>query len=147
MPAPMSSPLFAMYVQATRVHPTTKATMRKQWVVFPPFPEKLAKTVNMPATAEFLMFSRSQASPENRVKWKADWVATGFLERDLPERLEALKRETGDLPKPNQWEISPIITCQVPISEMATVVKDLKTPYKTLERLAKVARAKHRIAI
>jgi hypothetical protein len=30
---------------------------------------------------------------------------------------------------------------------MATVIKEMKTPYRTLERLAKVARAKHRIAI
>jgi hypothetical protein len=121
--------------------------MRKQWVVFPPVPEPVAKTVNMSSTAQFLMFSRAQSSPENRVKWKSEWVPAGLLERDLPERLEALKRETENLPKPNQWEISPIITCQVPVSEMATVIKEMKTPYKTLERLAKVARAKHRIAI
>ena len=141
------SPLYAMYVQATRTRPVTKTSSRKQWIVFPPFPDEVAKTVQMSGRDELLVFTREQQSLENRVKWQHYSAAQTLLERDLPEKLEALARENENLKETYHWHISPVLVCQVTVDEYATLLKNPTTPYFALKRFEKIARRKHGLSI
>lgn len=147
---PPSHTQYALYLQATRLRRTTGKVQRRQWIVLPPLTEALAATLpgtSVKPSPNFLMFSREQMSPENRVKWRATYPETSLLERDLPERLEKLLRENDNLPGRHQWVISPAITAQVTVRELADLHGVPETPYALLRRFEKVAKSRHHIAI
>lgn len=145
MPA---TPLYAMYVQATRVNRGTTKTMRKQWMVLPPLTREVADRIGVePREDKFLMFHRAQSSPENRTAWRWESPEIALLERDLPEKLNGLVRENDNLPEENQWQISPVITAEVTPTELSAWTSQPRTPYPLIERFAKVAKRRYNIAI
>lgn len=134
------SPLYATYVQATRKNSMTGKTSRKQWIVFPPLPENLAKTANMSGTDMMLEFHREQPTLENRVKWQHSFVDPGLIQRDLAEKIQALYAYNVDMPSEFAWQVAGPLVCQVSVSEMATLIKEPSTPYFALKRFEKIAK-------
>ena len=141
------SPFYALYVQATRVN-NDGSTSRKQWMVFPPFPEKHARQFKLDAATDMLLFSRSQDTLENRVKWKHAWFPPAMLERDIDEKLNQLRALNKNYDSPaNHWKISPVLVAQVTSAEMAGLVRNPTTPYFALKRFEKIASKRHGFAI
>lgn len=142
------SPLYALYIQATRQRNAHADVQRKQWIVFPPMPTEEAIKRLLPGKAEMnLMFTREQSAPTNRVKWRHEFIGVDLMKKELPLKLAVLERENLNYEPAFQWKISPPITAQVTFDELAELITDPKTPYDVLRRFEKVARAKHHIAI
>lgn len=138
---------YAMYLQATRKHPGTGKTMRRQWVAFPPLDGWVAERAGVDPDPRMLKFWREQSAPENRVKWRHVFEMPDELDRKLTIELSNLENANANNPPESQWVISPVITAQVLPAELAKIVKEPETPYAVLRRFEKVAKAVHNIAI
>lgn len=128
--------LFAAYIEITR-DKASGDRQRVQYLIFPPLPADLAP--NGVGQMDMLYFHREQQSKTNRVAWKHQFDRTGTLVRWLRDRVQAYENAG--------WKVSPVITCEVHPAELARVIAEPKTPYKVLERIERVARAKYNLAI
>lgn len=141
------APQYALYLQATRLRKQTGKVMRRQWIVFPPLPEQLAQTVESQVFEKFLMFYREQATPENRVKWRFSREDPDLLSQTLPGAVADLMLKNEHFESAHRWTVSPVITAQVTVRELAQLQKDPVTPYAVIRRFEKVAKSVHHIAI
>lgn len=129
--------LFAAYIEVARTTHTGDR-QRKQWVVLPPLPADLAPE-GVQATSYLWYFYREQKHQRNRVAWRWSTDGDGTLPRWLSERV-VLDVARG-------YELAPVVTCEISAYELSELMKNRKTPYRILERLSKVAKAKHGFAI
>ena len=129
--------LYAAYIEITK-DTASGDRRRKQWLILPPLPTELAPQGYAAQTA-MLYFHREQESKNNRVAWKHDFDRSGSLARWMRERID---RYTAA-----GWQVSPVMTCEVHPLELARLIQEPKTPYKVLERIQRVAKAKHNLAI
>lgn len=146
MPKHTGDPLYAMYIQATRTK-NGGATERRQWMVFPPLPKELAEKVGLASSQDALVFTRAQATLENRVKWKHHTGPFPLVERDLVDRVKMLEAQNENLVETARWNITPPIVCQIALDEYATLLKNPTTPWFALKRFEKVAKKLHGVSI
>ncbi len=122
--------LYACYLQATRERGNGDIE-REQWVVFPPSRARHAD--------QMLTFSRVQRKPSHKAVWNAAIRAsedTAGVIKAAMSRYEA-----------SGWMLSPIITVQVTHVELDVAFADRKTPWKALNRVTRVAKNRHGLAI
>jgi hypothetical protein len=144
-------PFYALYLQATRKNEASHKVMRKQWVVVPPMTDTVLAAAAGGGTlgpdARFLQFFREQSSPENRVKWRFVKQHHDVMKTVFPAEVKRLQDSNLNLEPDHQWDVSPIITCQVSAREIVDLFQDPETPYALLRRFEKVARTRHNLAI
>lgn len=130
--------LFAAYVEM--VEESGPNRRRKQWVVLPQMPARLAPG-DSPITPYLSWFEREQRSSSHRAVWSYHVDASGLFRRSLSETIE-MKMASG-------WTLTlpEMITCEVHPTELAQILKEKKTPYRILQRLQKVSRSMYRIDI
>lgn len=139
---PTGHNLFAMYVQATKGEPTT--ARRKQWVLLPPLPDSIAVTRGMTVgrySNTFLLFFREQRNPQNRSQWNHWDMPVDTYPAILKQAL--LQAESEVIP----WTVSPIMTCEITETELAGIRMHPKTPWFVLDRVKRVAKSRHGLAI
>lgn len=126
----MQGHLFAMYVEMTRAG-NNGERQRKQWLVVPPLPGG--------EHSHLSCWRRLQRQLKSRTVWKYYVDTDDSMERDFARALTNLER-VG-------WKRSPLITIEIHPGELEQILADPKTPYRLLERVRRVAKAKHGIAI
>lgn len=131
------SELFAAYIQMTKKLDSER-TRREQYIIFPQMPARLAPG-DCPVTNHFVWFHRVQNSLSHRAVWKFNRDVGGGFKEGLSYRVKMLADD--------DWEISPMITCEVHPTELAAILKEPKTPYRIMKRLEKVARGMHGLDI
>jgi hypothetical protein len=131
--------LYAAYIEVTRpLEDRDGDRQRRQWLVLPPLLPQYALDGQKPQL-HISYFSRSQEHVKNRVAWRFFVDTEDIFPRDLAERVDRFVR-LG-------YAASPLITCEVHHKELAELIASPKTPYRLLDRVQRVAKAKYGLAI
>ena len=129
--------LFAAYLEVVDESDAAHRR-RRQWIILPQMPARLAPG-DSPITDSFSWFEREQRNAKHRAVWSYKQDTDGLFRRNLPGVITTYT-EAG-------WTASPMITCEIHPTELAQILKEKKTPYRIMARLAKVAKGMHRLDI
>jgi hypothetical protein len=147
---PAHGAFYATYLQATRKNEGNNVTKRKQWIVIPPMTQNVINNAGGGDTEpdyRFLYFFREQSTPSSRPKWRFTKSGSTAMQVILPDEIKRLTDSNVNFAAGHQWEISPVITCQLTAREVVELYVSPQTPYALLRRFEKVAREKHNLAI
>jgi hypothetical protein len=130
--------LFAAYLELVADDGVNRR--RKQWVVLPQMPARLAPG-DSPITPHLSWFQREQRNSKHRAMWSYHVDTDGRFKQNLAD-VVSFNLAGG-------WEMSlpEMLTCEIHPTELAQILKERRTPYRILQRLQKVSRSKYRIDI
>lgn len=125
--------LWAAYLEM--VHGDGESRARMQWVFVPPVPDDVAPDGMTPVPHAGYYYRR-----QNKVSHKSTWKITHL---NTPQKHQEMLKAIADA-EMRGWRANPVVTCEVhPLEMRELALEGWKTPYRFLNRLTRVASAKH----